>query len=90
MAFEFFQESEKLPNNDLNFGGQTFPYPYSNETNHHENKKKKKKARDNNTPNGIDGKNSQEDNNKKKNSHEPIYHIVHRGVVDFQNFTNAR
>jgi len=70
-----------------------FPYPYAN-TSSTENKNKEEK--ESTVVNGIGDKQKESNSenikgdNRKKNDNEPIYHIVHRGVIDFQNFTNAR
>ncbi|XP_068747684.1 protein kintoun-like [Montipora capricornis] len=65
---------------ELTIGGQTFPYPYDD------------------NPTTLNAKEKQTKQKKGKNSKTatstdptvPEYRLVHRGHIDFQNFTNAR
>ena len=57
-----------------------FPYPYKDSpTPVHEHKEKGKTSEE-----------CSEKTGKKSDSNEPVYRIVHRGHIDFQNFTCAR
>ncbi|KAK3728891.1 hypothetical protein QZH41_010189 [Actinostola sp. cb2023] len=92
------EKPEKLADNTI--GGMSFPYPYTDKatTEKQENMKPKKKTKHKNTSNNKDDNKSvnSDDGDEKtsaksnKRTNEPVYHIVHRGVIDFQNFTNAR
>ncbi|EDO37801.1 predicted protein [Nematostella vectensis] len=78
------ENSFKKPNEGITIGDKTIPYPYADQPTC-----ANKQAHKSRTPGQITSK-VKDNNADTRDPRNPEYTILHRGIIDFQNFTNAR
>ncbi|XP_048582734.1 protein kintoun-like isoform X2 [Nematostella vectensis] len=78
------ENSFKKPNEGITIGDKTIPYPYADQPTC-----ANKQAHKSRTP-GQNTSKVKDNNADTRDPRNPEYTILHRGIIDFQNFTNAR